>query len=1196
MNTISANIVANSSVLQKYGIQVKSANGDLKSTYDVLTELKPVWDSLTDVERQALGQTLAGKNQYRVLASVMQNFEHAVEATTTALNSQGSAMEENAAYMESLGAKTQLIQKDFQDLANHVIDSQLVKSILSLTHELLQLADTGLGRVLIQLTLLGGIGWGAGHLIHASNILKVFKSDLVGFGKLLIILTGQQDLLAVATGASAAASEADAAAKVKEAAAAKEASIALGQALIVLGFFVGTAAAIYGLIKLFDHLNVTFEEQKSKLEDINAQYNELTASGSELEQLKNKVGSLTEAEENRLAVLLQQEASLKRQAAQQAKLTYESYTQEHTEDRYVSEGDRAYWVTVDLSAEAADKAKTAFDNLSKEYEKGNMSADVFKQGLYEQISALENDAEYLKTVQSSGQQLTEGQLALIAVYDLLTNSLTETTKATGDFNIEVTDQEQSVQSLVEQLNELKDALSATQSAYDDFNDDGKLSYSTIASLVEKFSELDEDVLDSYIDRLTDANLTSDELNGILSDMTIALVEQRIKTMGLTQEDQRLVEMMLEEAGVANAAEIAAYLLRDAQVAVTDATDDTTTATDNATGAINNFNNTPVDVSNKTGQVDNLTFAFGRLQQKIADAHREFDAFMVTGGPWSRREGYGYNDYLNAQDTAPVVKFTERSGGGGGSSRSTTEKELTYLEQKEQDLKIIEDSYSNILSLIESEYNLLVDQGAPVEDIIAKAQEYQDQLHKENEELREFLAGIEDNEETHALILELQAKINQNSSKWWDWADKIAKKYEDIAEEAQKAAEATAETMDKLREAWDKDVEEQKEALEALQKQMEDYYQDQIDDIDAQIDALKATNKALEDQITYEEKLDAIAQARQKKAMVYKDGRWQYIEDVDAVSAAVKDFEDYQREKAFNDQIANLEKEKDALELVKKAWSDMTKSVENDKDRWLIAQKLGIDTSTAMWQQYINDMERFVAQYRDLTFAINPYGTQQLLGAGGQTLGYTTQTTAGGTVNYTSKNAIDFIEGRSGQNEMTGSDGSKWVRLSDGRTLITGADGVTAIIDPNNIGNIITAGVSATGSSGGSSSSSSTSTSKPITSSSSKPITNIDIVKSVTSKYKHANGTLSALGGLSLVGEHGAELRVLNSGDGILPADITRNLMAWGQTSPLTYIGNKLGQAMNVTIQALNLPNVVDGQGFVDYVRNNMFGQVLSYVH
>lgn len=102
LNTISANIVANSGVLQKYGIQVKSANGDLKSTYDVLAELKPVWDNLTDAERQALGQTLAGKNQYRVLASVMQNFDHAVEATTTAVNSQGSAMEENAAYMESL--------------------------------------------------------------------------------------------------------------------------------------------------------------------------------------------------------------------------------------------------------------------------------------------------------------------------------------------------------------------------------------------------------------------------------------------------------------------------------------------------------------------------------------------------------------------------------------------------------------------------------------------------------------------------------------------------------------------------------------------------------------------------------------------------------------------------------------------------------------------------------------------------------------------------------------------------------------------------------------------------------------------------------------------------------------------------------------------------------------------------------------
>lgn len=1127
---------------------------------------------MTDVERQALGQTLAGKNQYRVLASVMSNFEHATEATTTALNSQGSAMEENTAYMESLEARTQLIQKDFQDLANHVINSQLVKSVLSLTHELLQLADTGLGRVLIQLTLLGGIGWGGTHLLKASKVFGAFKKDIIAL--IQPLLNYHAATVAAANGSQAAAS------------ALVFMKAQLIETLTILGGFAAVGAVIFGLIKLFDALTTTYEEQKEKLDKLNQEYEKLTGTGSELDTLREKTGRLTTEERERLTVLEAQAAALKQQVDEQAKLTALQWRKDQI-GGWMAQAEYEEWertggatslpTVENKTTQTLRELTEGYNNLQGQLEANVITTEEYYKELQLLISAHSDTAEKIKILQDLGIDLQDNEQGVIDLYTFIVTLLSNYSEAQQNANENVEEGQSALQLLVEQLNALKDAFSSLQSAYDDFNDDNKLSYSTITDISDKFSELGEETLDGYIDRLTDANLTSDELNSILSDMTIALAETRIETMGLTQDDQRLVEMMLEEAGIANAAEIAAYLLRDAQVDLTDATNDTTTATDNATGAINNFNNTPVDVSNKIGQVDNLTSAFGRLQQMVVNAHRQINALSGKATLSDFADLSGQNTGVLNNFGKPVVIYnsggssTSRGGGGGGSSRSTTEKELTYLEQKEQDLKAIEDGYSNILSLIESEYNLLVDQGAPAEDIIAKAQEYQDQLHKENEELREFLAGIEDIPENQELIKSIQTKINQNSSKWWDWADKIAKRYEDIAEEAQKAAEDSAEAMDKLREAWDKDVDEQKEALEALQEQMEDYYQGQIDDIDAQIDALKATNEELEDQIAYEEKLDAIAQARQKKAMVYKDGRWQYIEDIDAVSSAVKDFEDYQREKQLNDQIAGLQKEKDALELVKKAWSDMTKSVENDKDRWLIAQKLGIDTSTAMWQQYINDMAKFVEQYRNLTFAMNPYGTQQLLGSGGQTLGYTTQTNAGGTVNYTSKNAIDFIEGRSGT-EMTGSDGSKWIRMSDGRTLITGADGVTAVVDPTNPNATISS------------------------SSSSRVSKSVDKKYSPSTNKKYASGTLSALGGLSLVGEHGAELRVLNSGDGILPADITRNLMAWGQTSPLTYIGNKLGQAMNVTIQALNLPNVVDGQGFVDYVRNNMFGQVLSYVH
>lgn len=157
LNTIAANIVKNKDALAKYGIEVEDSNGNLKSTYDVLKELKPQWDKMTDSERNALGVTLAGKNQYRVLAAIMQNFDHATQATQTALSAQGSALQENAAYMESLEAKTTRVKALFQDFAQGVVDSDMVKGVLDLAAGLLKIGNTDLGHIITQFTLLSGV-------------------------------------------------------------------------------------------------------------------------------------------------------------------------------------------------------------------------------------------------------------------------------------------------------------------------------------------------------------------------------------------------------------------------------------------------------------------------------------------------------------------------------------------------------------------------------------------------------------------------------------------------------------------------------------------------------------------------------------------------------------------------------------------------------------------------------------------------------------------------------------------------------------------------------------------------------------------------------------------------------------------------------------------------------------------------------
>ena len=80
--------------------------------------------------------------------------------------------------------------------------------------------------------------------------------------------------------------------------------------------------------------------------------------------------------------------------------------------------------------------------------------------------------------------------------------------------------------------------------------------------------------------------------------------------------------------------------------------------------------------------------------------------------------------------------------------------------------------------------------------------------------------------------------------------------------------------------------------------------------------------------------------------------------------------------------------------------------------------------------------------------------------------------------------------------------------------------------------------------------------------------------------KHALGTLSSPGGLSLVGENGPELRVLNSGDGVIPADATRNLWDWASYNPKDFMGSMRSDNI-FHIGNIALPNVTDAKSFVN---------------
>ena len=75
--------------------------------------------------------------------------------------------------------------------------------------------------------------------------------------------------------------------------------------------------------------------------------------------------------------------------------------------------------------------------------------------------------------------------------------------------------------------------------------------------------------------------------------------------------------------------------------------------------------------------------------------------------------------------------------------------------------------------------------------------------------------------------------------------------------------------------------------------------------------------------------------------------------------------------------------------------------------------------------------------------------------------------------------------------------------------------------------------------------------------------------------------------MSIVGERGAELRVLNRGDGIIPADITKNLWKWGAIDPERIKSGTTGniETYNIDVDNVNLPDVTSPEEFISGIKN-----------
>ena len=350
---------------KKHNIAILDQQGQLRSLYDVLTDVAEIWPELTKNEQAYYLNQQAGANQSQNLAAILSNFDTAAKATATAVNSAGSAMKENEAYAESLDFQTNVLKADFQDLANNVIDKQLISALLTLGDAFLKVANTGLGTFITKVGLLAGTGWGLSSLLKVTHIIPVITSQFSNLAT-VIGMIGNPAVVSSIGGIGTALSAVG------------------GVAGIALPALLGISAAIVGIITLANALEENAHKAEKQLQDLRTQIDEMEDPASEYSNLKSRVDELTESEKIRLGVLQSQLDTLKEQEEVLSRQQLAKWQKGQVEDQttYVTNyDDYGYGVTeaytYNQAADSLNNFREAYLDLERTKKSGNMSDETY---------------------------------------------------------------------------------------------------------------------------------------------------------------------------------------------------------------------------------------------------------------------------------------------------------------------------------------------------------------------------------------------------------------------------------------------------------------------------------------------------------------------------------------------------------------------------------------------------------------------------------------------------------------------------------------------------------------------------------------------------------------------------------------------------------------------------------------------------
>ena len=1024
-------------IFEQLGVEMYE-NGQLKSGYDLLAGLAEKWDTLDNNSQKYIATTVAGTTQLNNFLALMNNFDHAVSATNTALESQGSAMRENSAYMESIQAKLSQLQSTFQDFANNVISSDLAKAVLDLANGLLQIANTDLGQIVTQIVLLTGLGWGATSLTKALGIFKV------GIEQFKIL--GQVAGAAGAAGGITSVVDAFAAL-----------SLAGGAALpIILG--VAAVLAVGGALwKATEDSRKSFSELNEEIKD----------NSTKLETNKQRLQEISNIPWNEKTQDIIDEKTALEKENQELQDQIDKLEKLQKVKAGQTGGGTAGGITIT----------------------GMGSVKGYNEFVGRTFKSMEELTATLRTV--SGQ-------AVYTAEDLDKLGITYTTleSKAKDYTREL--------KLTNQISEehQADFVAVKQAAQDQIDIYDKLIES--GQDLTDVQQQEYDTLQAFISQVDKSSQVCSTYSGTVSQLSydtsqaaVRMFEFGVKT-GETKEKMRdLVaqQVIFNNSGLSVSEKIAAM-------------QDLATAAGGAAAAI--------AVVSTVSSSDFERTVSGKMALSGGKLSRETATQQVLQSIWKSM-------FSTGTATKTGINTGNGSGTSSGSKSSATKK---YTDAALEQFKSLQKDIEHQLNLGE----------ITEEEYYAK--------------LEELVKQYKTNATAH--MKEYGLNVNQINQNMYQYEEEIykgrAKLADNLADQqkqaAEKAAQAEKEALEQQRSDYEKAVnyiiskiDEQISKLEQQKSDIEKFYDDQIQ-------ALQDTNDELERQIQYEQLLNNLAQAKDKVLYVFSNGQFQYMQDVEAISAAQAELDAYERDEALRKEVENLNKLKDQAtasidaqikqwEKYKEEWSNIVNQYDEEQNRLLASQVLGIDTEKANWETRLANAQDFVSKYNSIMAGLNAGGT--------------TTTSSGGGYSFSGAGSDGWTEAEMNEGFVSSGGSSRGSKKSVSQMR---SEANAALAKSKATGKKVSLG-------GG---------------------VSIDYSR----VNKHAEGTLGTPGGLSLVGEQGPELRVLGQGDGVIPADMTRNLWDWGKINP-SNIGGNTTHIFN--IDNLTLPNANDAKSLVAGLKN-----------